>query len=102
MTMTESINIERVRSLLGEKELLCQLAEECAELSKAALKVRRVIDGTNPTPISGNSAWANFYEEVADVLIVLQCLNVRTDDPAIKSVQESKAVRWVSRLEDRK
>lgn len=31
-------------------ELLAGLAEEAAELTQAALKLRRCYDGTNPTP----------------------------------------------------
>ena len=33
-------------------ELLCQLAEECSELSKASLKVRRtLVPESSPTPV---------------------------------------------------
>lgn len=35
---------------LPEAEVLAQLAEEVAELAQAALKLRRALDGTNPTP----------------------------------------------------
>lgn len=41
-----------VYDLLPEDELLTQLAEECSEAAKAALKLRRVRNGANPTPVS--------------------------------------------------
>lgn len=41
-----------VYDLLPEDELLAQLAEECSEAAKAALKLRRVRNGANPTPVS--------------------------------------------------
>jgi len=44
--------LEKIRKMLTEDELLCQLAEEAAELSQAALKLRRVLTGVNPTPVS--------------------------------------------------
>ena len=44
--------IEYVRKTLSKEEQLAQLAEECAELGKAALKLRRVYDGRNPTPVT--------------------------------------------------
>lgn len=33
-------------------DLLCQLAEEASELAQAALKLKRAMEGTNPTPMS--------------------------------------------------
>lgn len=41
---------DAVFNLLPEEELLAQLAEECSEAAKAALKLRRARDGVNPTP----------------------------------------------------
>lgn len=40
----------RPRDYLTESELLCQLAEESAELAQAALKERRALTNDNPTP----------------------------------------------------
>lgn len=52
---------------LPEEEVLAQLAEEAAELAQAALKLRRVLDGTNPTPLSESKARAALAEERTDV-----------------------------------
>ena len=52
----------RPRYYLTEGELLCQLAEESAELAQAALKERRTFDDDNPTPVSYTDAHANLLE----------------------------------------
>lgn len=88
---------------LTTKELLCQLAEECSELAKAALKLRRTISpNDNPTPITHDQALSNFKEEVADIKLVLLVLNVKFDDPDIEDICKRKTQRWINRLEDNK
>ena len=37
---------------LPKAEVLAQMAEELTEAAQAALKLRRAMDGANPTPIS--------------------------------------------------
>lgn len=93
--------VERVRAHLTDSELLCQLAEECAELAQAALKLRRVITGDNPTPVSEREASADYVEEVADVMACLMALKFPVDHGNIHDIQESKFRRWVERLEAR-
>lgn len=95
-------NLRRVQELLDKPELLCQLAEECNELSKAALKLRRTMHPKNPTPLTEAEAWVAFTEEVADVMAVLKVLNIPTDDAVIQEIQEYKFRRWAGRLEARK
>lgn len=41
---------KKVSDILPKTEILAQLAEEASELAQAALKLRRALDGTNPTP----------------------------------------------------
>lgn len=94
--------VERVRAHLTDSELLCQLAEECAELAQAALKLRRVITGDNPTPVSEREASADFVEEVADVMGCLMALEFPTGCGEIRDIQESKFRRWAERLEARR
>lgn len=43
-------NFEKIKGRLVEAEVLAQFAEECTELAQAALKLRRALDGKNPTP----------------------------------------------------
>lgn len=93
-------DIEFIRDKLGQEELLCQLSEEAAELSKAELKLRRAISGKNPTPVAPEEAYKNLLEELADVSNALVALGldtvlVRTE--IIRTMKE-KRERWVERL----
>lgn len=87
-----------IREKLPEEELLAQLAEEAAELAQAALKMRRVLDGKNPTPVRVSEAWANLQEEVADVLLCLQVLDIDTDAVSYHETIRAKLIRWSDRL----
>lgn len=86
-----------IRDLLPESEVLAQLAEEAAELSQAALKLRRALDGKNPTPKSVSECRDALREEYTDVL---QCgieLNLVANEKQILW----KDQRWRKRLEER-
>ena len=95
------VNLAKVNEMLGEEELLCQLAEECAELGKAALKLRRVLNGKNKTPVTLDEAEANITEEIADVIGVLTCLgcfDLADINNRYADIIDKKAQRWVERL----
>ena len=97
-------DIEYIASRLSNEELLCQLAEEAAELAQAALKLRRVITGTNPTPMNYRDACDNLIEEIADVraaervVICAGTEDTSTAHLAIESKMEYKTYRWAKRL----
>lgn len=59
----------------GWEYLYRQLAEECCELGKAALKMVRVANGE--TPDSANAVAENYVEELADVWLMIAI--ARTD-----------------------
>lgn len=59
----------KIFDALPEEEILAQMAEECVEASKAALKLRRVRCGVNPTPVSEKDAFENLVEELADIYL---------------------------------
>lgn len=90
--------VDYIREKLPETELLAQLAEEAAELAQAALKMRRVLDGTNPTPVRMSEAWASLQEETADVLLCLQMVGVSTNARDYYEAIHTKLTRWESRL----
>lgn len=93
-------DLEYILERLTHEELLAQLAEETAELGKAALKLRRVIDGRNPTPVSLSAAFENFEEEIADVLLCLETLGFDHDGlTKYRHITSVKLARWRSRLE---
>ena len=91
---------EYVRLSLGDEELLTQLAEECAELCKAALKLRRSLSGKNPTPVQREDAFHDVIEEVADVFLCVAVLNYDTDAilAEVSEISDKKLTRWVERL----
>lgn len=90
--------IEFIRDHLSDEELLAQLAEEAAELSHAALKLRRVYDGKNPTPIGRNEVQAKLFEEIADVFNCLRVLGYSIDPKEYQHTMDTKLDRWVGRL----
>ena len=95
--------LEYIRNNLTKEDLLCQLAEECAEFGKTALKMVRVLNGRNPTPIKRPEAFNNLIEEYADVLLCMEALGMETAEvhSMIREVQAEKLPRWKERLRNR-
>lgn len=87
-----------IEQLIGTPATLEQLAEECAELGQAALKLARKMRGENPTPKTQDELLENLTEEVADVLLCIEQVNLDADK--IESVKAYKAARWRQRIED--
>lgn len=84
---------------LGRCELLCQLAEEASELAQAALKLRRAIDGTNPTPRSEDECMQNLIEEIADIQIIFYYIDWPADiGETVNEIVRRKEKRWATRL----
>ena len=90
---------EKIKQHLPQDELLAQLVEECAELSQAALKLRRAVTGINPTPVTADEARKNLVEEAADVYNVLGLLLDAADNAEIYSIIRRKKEKWLNRLE---
>ena len=84
---------EKIKQHLLQDELLAQLAEECAELSQAALKLRRALTGINPTPVAADEARRNLGEEAADVYNVLGLLLDAEDNAEIYEIIRRKKAR---------
>ena len=57
-------DLEYIVENLSDEDILCQISEEADELAKAALKLRRAITGTNPTPVTVDEAVENFIAQV--------------------------------------
>ena len=100
---------KKVSDILSKTEILAQLAEEASELAQAALKLRRALDGTNPTPKSVEGCLENIQEEMADVFVCLTifCKSAERDGILIYNrymekvikIEDEKEARWLSRLE---
>ena len=99
---------KKVSDILPKTEILAQLAEKASELAQAALKLRRALDGTNPTPKSVAECEANLMEEFADIsnAVTALCDAWFGDDldsecefwNAEREIEDSKYKRWLSRL----
>ena len=87
---------EHIAAYLQKAEILAQLAEEAAELAQAALKMRRVIDGQNPTPVRFADAYHNLIEEYSDVVCCMRELGVSCSIDIISA----KKARWIRRLKE--
>lgn len=94
--------IIKIKQQLSDEELLCQLAEECSELAQAALKMRRVMDGANPTPVNSDEATLAITEEIADVILVLRVLGYHYETWYTELIQNQKLSRWVQRLDEKR
>lgn len=94
-------SVDIIRERLDQPELLTQLAEEAAELGKAALKLRRVYTGVNPTPVTGQEAFENLLEELADVYVCISALGLDTcmNLSQVQRTMLMKMERWAGRLE---
>ncbi len=88
---------------LSPEELLAQLAEEGAELTHAALKLRRAQDGAkNPTPVDRSVAMHALLEEVADVRLLIELLHLEQYEEDIREIIDFKLQRWEKRLREKK
>lgn len=90
--------VEYIKSRLEKTERLLGLTEEALELALAALKLRRVLDGRNPTPVTEEQATANLLEEYGDVLNTVEVLVTPTQQELAVLSRMEKRTRWVERL----
>lgn len=93
---------ESIIRALPMEERLAQLAEECGELCQAALKLRRAMNGENPTPVDAADARIRLMEEIADVKtcvdVILMDMDTLRAVNAIEKTMAEKAERWAGRL----
>jgi NTP pyrophosphatase (non-canonical NTP hydrolase) len=90
-----------ILNTIGEPAVLEQLAEECAELAQAALKLARIERGENPTPVQWIAAQRLLLEEIADVEVCLSVLSTGNvlNLEYVQNVEDLKLKRWKNRLE---
>lgn len=100
-------DLEYIAANLSEEDILCQIAEEAAELEQAALKLRRAITGTNPTPMSMEEAEKNLIEEYGDTAVAYVAYSIKHDliDRKYVDILEksnTKYSRWAQRIKESK
>ena len=89
-----------IQHMLSDEELLAQIAEEAAELSHAALKLRRVLDGSNPTPVTKENAMDDLIEEFGDIILAMRVYGLDYQD--VQDTCLRKSARWMKRLNAKK
>lgn len=99
----EECPIDAIREIMPLAEIMTQLAEEDSELAQAALKYRRTLSNSNPTPVTRRDAEKILLEEIADVKL---CLHVAGFEAVRHKIQVNrtisyKAERWLKRLMER-
>lgn len=99
----EECPIDMIREMMPLEEVMTQLAEEASELAQAALKFRRTLSNSNPTPVTRYEAEKNLLEEIADVKL---CLHVAGFEVVRHKIEvnrtiTAKAERWLKRLMER-
>jgi len=87
------------------EDLLCQIAEEAAELSQAALKLRRAMKGATPVP--QDEARKHLDEEMADTVVSgmifllkedLDETNTTDHFDILEKIVVEKTNRWYKRM----
>lgn len=95
-------NIDYVREKLSRPDQVAQLAEEASELCHAALKLERVLRGTNPTPVLEWDALLKVVDETADVFNAIEVLGIEENFRGRIVVEQfEKMDRWVERIKER-
>jgi len=91
--------IKRISTEVPVEELYNNLAEEAAELAQAALKMNRIQNSSNPTPVTIAQAWDKLTEEYTDVLNVAdRILKLKPN----WMLGDFKLHRWCKRLDEAK
>lgn len=88
---------KKIVDYIGYPAMLEQLAEECAELGKAALKLARIVRKENPTPVTKEEALENLREEYTDVVQCARELSLTTDFVTLTAKKERFFERWEGR-----
>lgn len=88
-----------IEDIIGRPAALEQLAEECAELGKAALKLSRILRGENPTPVKQREAEKNLAEEYTDVVQVAKWLglNINAHQMVMKELRFEERIKAIGK-----
>lgn len=92
--------MEEIISRQSQASRLEQLAEECAELGHAALKLARKRRGESPTDAEERLLITDLTAEAGDVLACLDQLEDVLDGRKVNRWKRVKINRWRSRLEE--
>lgn len=83
-----------MRDKIGDAAMYEQMAEECAELGKAALKMARILRNENPTPVTETEAENAIIEEFNDVVICALELGYHSSVTIARQKMQRFKQRW--------
>lgn len=86
-----------IREQLSSADQFAQLAEEAVELAHAAMKMQRILNGTNPTPVTEKEAMGKVMEEICDLHNALEVLKLDVN-LKYEGIRKKKMARWVERI----
>ena len=93
---------ETIAGKYGKEYMLRQMAEECCELSQAALKYIRA--ARKGTPMRIDEAIEHLTEEIADVRLMIDAVSAivlsERDVDDVQAIKEQKLDRWKKRMID--
>ena len=100
-------DLEYIAANLSEEDILCQISEEADELAQAALKLRRAITQTNPTPVTVEKVADNLIEEYGDTVVACVAYFMKHDFIDRKYADglehsNAKCSRWAKRIKESK
>ena len=79
---------------IGEPAMYEQMAEECVELAKAALKMARILRNENPTPVTASEMHNAIIEEYTDIVNCANELGIHSSPTIAKYKMERFKARW--------
>ena len=86
-----------IREQLSPADQFGQVAEEAVELAHAAMKMQRILTGTNPTPVTEKEAMGKVMEEICDLYNALEVLKLDVN-LKYEGIRKKKMARWVERI----
>lgn len=92
--------IDYIQHNLSQTAILLQLSEECNEVAQVALKIVRICQKENPTPVTLMEARQKLHEELADFYCCFDSLT-GIDLDTIEKIETEKLNRWCVRLAKR-
>ena len=96
-TLEISPDILFLREQLQPAVLFGQLVEEAVEVAHAAMKMQRILNGTNPTPVTEKEALGKVMEEICDLYNALEVLKLDVN-LKYEGIRKKKLDRWVERI----
>lgn len=96
-TLALSPDILFVREQMAPAALFGQLAEEAVEVAHAAMKMQRILTGTNPSPVTEKEAMGKVTEEICDLYNALEVLKLDVN-LKYEGIRKKKMARWVERI----